>query len=107
MSSELPTFCCFDYPHELTWSSRHDPLERRPSLSQSSPAVAYGQPTILGLSCCLLSLTPASCVLMGWHHTTSASFLALLGSFYLLSGIGLMLAGELAVFGSMQESIPS
>ncbi|KIY48605.1 transcriptional activator of ethanol catabolism AlcS [Fistulina hepatica ATCC 64428] len=52
-----------------------------------------GNPTPLAIMSHLLVLTPTSCYLMGWGGSTSASFTALVGPYYLIGGLGLILGG--------------
>ncbi|KAN0061773.1 hypothetical protein ACQY0O_005766 [Thecaphora frezii] len=75
------------------------------SSAQAQNIKAFGNPTIIGIMSFLLSFSPTSVILMGWHGTTAASALALIPSYYLLSGIGLYTAGVLEWF--LGNTLPS
>ncbi|EPQ28637.1 uncharacterized protein PFL1_03940 [Pseudozyma flocculosa PF-1] len=75
------------------------------SSAQAQNIKTFGNPTIIGIISFLLSFSPTTVCLMGWHGTTSASTLALMPAYYLLSGIGLALAGVLEWF--LGNTLPS
>jgi len=54
-----------------------------------------GNPTALGLISFLLCLTPVSCFLMGFGPSAAASNTSNAGSFFLIGGVGLYVAGLL------------
>lgn len=81
-------------------------LYLQPSIKSSSQAAnlkTFGNPTIIGIICFLLSFTPTSCLLMGWRGASATSAFALIGSYYLLSGIGLFTAGKRILQNSEQS----
>lgn len=63
--------------------------------SKGDLAKRFANPTPLGIASFLLALTPFSCYLMGWAGTTSAAAATLVGSFYFMAGLGLMVAAIL------------
>jgi len=55
----------------------------------------FGNPTPLGIAGFLLSLTPLSIYLMNFGQTTATSATAIIGAFYALGGVCMILAGLL------------
>jgi len=55
----------------------------------------FGNPTPLGIAGFLLSLTPLSIYLMNFGSTTSSSAIGIVGAFYILGGVCMILAGLL------------
>ncbi|GAC99251.1 possible transmembrane sensor/transporter [Pseudozyma hubeiensis SY62] len=65
------------------------------SRSQAGLVKTFGNPTSLGIVSFLLTLTPTSCCLMGWRGATSNSLLALIGAYYFMGGLCMLLSAIL------------
>ncbi|KIS68742.1 uncharacterized protein UMAG_03310 [Mycosarcoma maydis] len=65
------------------------------SRSQMGLVKTFGNPTSFGIVSFLLTLMPTSCCLMGWRGATSNSLLALIGAFYFMGGMAMIIAGLL------------
>lgn len=65
------------------------------SRAQGQLIKALGNPTSLGIVCFVLNLCPTSCILMGFRGLTAAGQLSLLGTYYSMGAIGMIVAGIL------------
>ncbi|CDR88535.1 related to ATO3-plasma membrane protein with possible role in export of ammonia [Sporisorium scitamineum] len=65
------------------------------SRNQMSLVKTFGNPTSFGIVSFLLTLTPTSCCLMGWRGASSNSLLALIGAYYFMGGMAMIISGLL------------
>jgi len=61
--------------------------------SAGNLAQTFGNPTPLAIMSHLLVLTPTACFLMGWGGANATSLVSIVGAYYLVGGLGLVIAG--------------
>ncbi|THV02564.1 hypothetical protein K435DRAFT_775541 [Dendrothele bispora CBS 962.96] len=66
----------------------------------------FGNPTALGIVSHLLSLTPTAAYLMQWGKADATSLVAMVGPYYFIGGLGLVLSGVMEwVLGNSFPSV--
>ena len=61
-----------------------------------APAVQkFANPTPLAVVCFLLCLAPTSCILLGWGQADPSSLVGVIGPFYFIGGLGMIISGAM------------
>jgi len=60
----------------------------------------FGNPTALGIVSHLLSLTPTAAYLMQWRGADATSLVSMVGPYYFIGGLGLVVSGVMEWVGS-------
>lgn len=61
--------------------------------TQGTVTRRFGSPTVLGIISYLMVLTPTACFFMEWAGTGPSSLITIIGDFYFLGGLGMVIAG--------------
>lgn len=61
--------------------------------TQGTVTKRFGSPTVLGVISYLMVLTPTACFFMEWAGTGPSSLITIIGDFYFLGGLGMVIAG--------------
>ncbi|KAF5351298.1 hypothetical protein D9758_008000 [Tetrapyrgos nigripes] len=78
------------------------PRDRAPS----SLTIRFGNPTAIGIISHLLSLTPTAAYLMRWGGADATSLVTMVGPYYFIGGLGLVLSGVMEwVLGNSFPSV--
>ncbi|THV06387.1 hypothetical protein K435DRAFT_773336 [Dendrothele bispora CBS 962.96] len=85
----------FDRPPIQLTPEQYEKLFLQPGGRAPTGTLSYrfGNPTPLAVLCYLLLLTPTACYLMGWGGSDPTSMVTLVGPFYFLGGVGMVVSG--------------